>query len=330
VETDERARCLDEEVSMVVGGEWSLSLAGIGAALAVGVAACSSGPMTAAATSTTPPSTRPALLETTPAPSQAPTFSGDRLVSVSNGQLHVRCVGNGTPTVLLIAGFGEGLTRWANIEQATSGSARVCSYDRFGDGTSSAPPAPQTFQTEARDLRQSLRVVDVTGPFVVVGHSLGGTEAVTFASLFRSEVSGLLLIDASPPNWGDAQCSIKSDGIAGAKQWTDACAYFRDPAKNSEGLDGARAYEEAKKIAALGALPLVADTAVNDDYAATGLGAADVAALKAAWLTGQAHWLSLSSDSRLVPIASGHHIYLDHPDLVVRQISQLLRGSTAA
>jgi pimeloyl-ACP methyl ester carboxylesterase len=63
--------------------------------------------------------------------------------------MHIRCVGAGPTTVLLIAGWGDGGTNWGAIEPAIAERARVCSYARFGTGTSDAPSTIQTFTTQA-------------------------------------------------------------------------------------------------------------------------------------------------------------------------------------
>jgi pimeloyl-ACP methyl ester carboxylesterase len=84
----------------------------------------------------------------------------------------------------------------------------VCSYAKFGTGTSDPAPTPQTFATQADDLHELLRVAGEPGPYVVLGHSFGGAEAVTFASRHGEEVVGLLLLDASPTTWPATACSV--------------------------------------------------------------------------------------------------------------------------
>ena len=81
---------------------------------------------------------------------------------------------------------------------ALSGQSRVCSYARFGTGASDPPTTPQTFATSARDLHTLLNEIGEPGPFVVVGHSYGGAQAVTFAATYPDEVEGLVLLDATP------------------------------------------------------------------------------------------------------------------------------------
>src|SRR3712207_8210128 len=60
--------------------------------------------------------------------------------------------------------------------------SRVCAYDRFGTGTSDAPTTPQTFEDQVADLHELLDAVGEPGPYVVVGPSFVGAEAVTFRS----------------------------------------------------------------------------------------------------------------------------------------------------
>jgi pimeloyl-ACP methyl ester carboxylesterase len=100
----------------------------------------------------------------------------DELVAVHGARLHGQCDGAGPTTVVLIAGFNTGSDIWALIEPTASQRTRVCSYDRLGNGTSDAPPAPQTFATEAADLHALLQAAGEPGPYAIVGHSFRGPE----------------------------------------------------------------------------------------------------------------------------------------------------------
>ena len=229
-----------------------LGLALLAAAL-VSAAACGSdsttqtgsGPPTTAPTTSTPSTstTSPAAPTTTvtteapptttitaDAPTTAvttvarPTATIDELVGAEGERVHVRCVGEGDTTVVLIAGFGGDTTGWANVEPAIAARARVCSYDRPGTGTSDPATATATFTTEATDLHDLLRTIGEPGPYVVVGQSFGGAEAVMFASLYADEVSGLALVDASPTTWPAALCSVPDDGTEAAATVLGICA----------------------------------------------------------------------------------------------------------
>jgi pimeloyl-ACP methyl ester carboxylesterase len=253
-----------------------------------------------------------------------PTGLVDELVPVHGARLHVRCEGAGPTTVVLIAGFGGGLDSWAAIAPTMSQTTRVCSYERFGDGTSDAPPAPQTFATEADDLHTLLQSTGEPGPYLIIGHSFGGPEAVTFASVFAADVRGLILIDASPTEWNTAICAVPDDGSDTAHVFIDLCAQQSSPANNNEHLDAPTAFAEVAAINSLGPVPMIVVTADHHSY--PGLAPTEEARLDDVWRAGQAHWASLTTTAQLISVDNtSHNIQLDRPEIVLDKIKELLR-----
>jgi pimeloyl-ACP methyl ester carboxylesterase len=253
-----------------------------------------------------------------------PTNLVDELVPVHGARLHVHCEGAGPTTVVLIAGFNASSGNWAAIEPTVAQTTRVCSYDRFGNGTSDAPPATQTFATEAADLHALLQSAGEPGPYVIVGHSFGGPEAVTFASMFPTEVRGLLLLDASPPAWNTAICAVPDDGSDTAHVFQALCAEQSSPANNGEHLDAPTAFAEVATIKSLSGFPMIVATADHHSY--PGLAASEEARLDDVWNAGQAHWVSLASSAQLISVDhTSHNIQLDRPDVVLDKIHELLQ-----
>jgi pimeloyl-ACP methyl ester carboxylesterase len=275
---------------------------------------------TTTATTTTAPST-------TIAPSTTvarPTGVVDELVQVNGGRLHVQCAGTGSTTVVLIAGFSGSTESWGSIGPTVGETTRVCAYDRFGNGASDAPPAPQTFATQASDLHVLLQAAGEPGPYVVVGHSFGGAEAVTFASMYPTEVRGLLLVDASPPTWNTAICAVPDDGSDTAHVFQALCAQQSKPDNNVEHLDGPSAFAEVAAIDTLHTFPMIVATADHHSYA--GLAASEEARLNDVWNAGQAHWMSLAPTAQLISVSNtSHNIQLDRPDVVLGGIHELLQ-----
>ena len=252
-----------------------------------------------------------------------PTATIDELVGAEGARVHVRCVGEGDTTVVLIAGFGGDTTGWANVEPAIAARARVCSYDRPGTGTSDPATATATFTTEATDLHDLLRTIGEPGPYVVVGQSFGGAEAVMFAALYADEVSGLALVDASPTTWPAALCSVPDDGSEAAATVLGICAGFL-PTGNSERLDVVAAFAEVSNVVSLGSLPMAVITAVDRELP-SGLAASEVARLTEAWNQGQQSWAALSTTAHVVTVDhTGHHIEIDQPAVVIDEITRLL------
>ena len=281
---------------------------------------------TVSPTTIAPRSTQHPTTTTTVSPSTIarPATLVDELVPLHGARLHVHCDGAGPTPVVLIAGFNTGSEIWAAIEPTVAETTRVCSYDRFGNGASDAPPATQTFATEADDLHALLQSAGEPGPYVVVGHSFGGLEAVTFAAMFPTEVHGLLLLDASPPAWNTAICAVPDDGTDTAGVFRALCAEQSSPANNGEHLDAPTAFAEVATINSLSGFPMIVATADHHSY--PGLAASEEARLDDVWNDGQAHWVSLAPSAQLITVDNtGHNIQLDRPDVVLDKIHELLR-----
>lgn len=253
-----------------------------------------------------------------------PTATFDQLVGTDGKQVHIRCVGGGDTTTLLLSGFGGDTTSWVTVEPALATHTRVCSYDRPGTGISDPATSTVTFRTQATDLHALLETVGEPGPYVVVGHSFGGAESVMFASLFADEVDGLVLIDASPTTWPEALCAVPEGGSEAAAILSGVCTDTFPPNGNSEQLDVIAAFAEVGQIGSLGTLPMAVITAMSRELPA-GLAASEADRLAQTWNEGQQDWLKLSPDAHLVSVDhSGHHIHIDQPTVVIDEIIRLI------
>ena len=267
--------------------------------------------------------------EGTTGPVERPTSPVDQLIAVDGGRMHLRCVGSGPTTVLLIAGWGDGGETWGSIEPAVAERARVCSYARFGTGTSDPQTATQTFATRATDLHALMEAAGEPGPYVVVGHSFGGAEAVTFAAQHADEVVGLMLLDASPVTWPETACSVVDDGSEAARNLRQGCTVMHDPTLDPERLDAFAAFREVGAITSLGDLPMTVMSAAERTL--PGLSQDERDRLSAVWDDGVAQWAALSTSSSVVTVQdTGHHIQLDQPDLVIEQLVALLPGHASS
>jgi pimeloyl-ACP methyl ester carboxylesterase len=121
-----------------------------------------------------------------------------QLVDVGGYKLHLHCLGKGSPTVVTENGLGGSSPDWSLIQPAVSQSTRICSYDRAGTGWSEAGPSPRTSRQLAKELHTLLANADVPGPYILVGHSVGGMHVQVYASQYPEEVLGLVLIDPTP------------------------------------------------------------------------------------------------------------------------------------
>ncbi len=119
--------------------------------------------------------------------------------SVGDHDLHLDCRGQGQPTVVLVSGLGEFSGSWARIVDGVAPTTRVCAYDRAGQGWSDDIEHPQDGIAAADDLHALLAAAGEPGPFVLVGHSIGGPYAMTYAASYADEVAGMVLLDSTSP-----------------------------------------------------------------------------------------------------------------------------------
>ncbi|MEO7222533.1 MAG: alpha/beta hydrolase [Devosia sp.] len=119
-----------------------------------------------------------------------------RLVDVGGHELHLDCRGQGTPTVVMDAGLGKSSLDWTLVQPELAHRTRVCTYDRAGMGRSAPGPEPRSPAHLADELRVLLQNGGVTGPYVLVAHSLAGKNARMFAKTYPADVVGMVLVDA--------------------------------------------------------------------------------------------------------------------------------------
>jgi len=122
-----------------------------------------------------------------------------KIVDVGGRNMHIYCVGQGSPRVILESGLGDSYTSWRKVQPQIAKSTRVCSYDRAGLGYSDPSFEPRTSNVIAEQLHALLQAAGVSPPYILVGHSMGGFDVRLFASLYRKEVAGMVLVDASHP-----------------------------------------------------------------------------------------------------------------------------------
>ena len=122
-----------------------------------------------------------------------------KMVDVGGHSLHINCVGEGSPTVILDGGTGEMSANWGLVQREVSDTTRVCAYDRAGMGWSEMGPEPRDATQITGELHALLEGAGIEGPYVMVGHSFGGLYMQSYAARYPEEVAGVGLIESSHP-----------------------------------------------------------------------------------------------------------------------------------
>ncbi len=121
---------------------------------------------------------------------KAPDSKGD-----SAPHLHSREFGTGSPLIILHGLLGSS-QNWQTIGKELSGDFRVFLVDQRNHGRS-FHSAMHTYSLLAKDL---LSFVELKGlnQIALIGHSMGGKVAMTFAHMFPEKVSRLIVVDIAP------------------------------------------------------------------------------------------------------------------------------------
>jgi pimeloyl-ACP methyl ester carboxylesterase len=277
-----------------------------------------------------------------------------RLVEILSGgsslNMHIDCSGQGTPTVVLDSGLGDSFISWQKVQPQIAGFTRVCSYDRAGIGYSDSSPQPRTSQVIAEELHSLLQAAGISPPYVLVGHSMGGYDVRVFAGLYRNEVAGMVLVDASHPDQ-EKRLPIELSDMEGS--WLRQAEFLEfgmpfgiprllglcgeNPAVRAvecnfhtarEGIAEMKAFRESSaQVAAtgsLGDLPMVVLSHDPDKPSADF--PADVAKrTNDAWEKMQEEMAHLSTrGTQEIAKNSGHYIQMDRPDLVIDAVRKVV------
>ncbi|RDI44375.1 2-succinyl-6-hydroxy-2,4-cyclohexadiene-1-carboxylate synthase [Falsibacillus pallidus] len=125
----------------------------------------------------------------------------------------VESVGEGEPLICLHGFTGDGST-WDDLKDQLSGKLRVITIDCLGHGESDIPSDYHRYSIEkcAHDLNRIVEELHLAS-VNILGYSMGGRLALTFAVLFPEKVKRLILESSSP--------GLKSEDERSSRQIAD-------------------------------------------------------------------------------------------------------------
>jgi pimeloyl-ACP methyl ester carboxylesterase len=282
-----------------------------------------------------------------------------QLVDVGGYKLHINCTGEGSPTVILEAGFADYSATWTYVQPEVAKTTRVCSYDRAGYGWSDPSPHPRTATWRMEELHKLLVNADVQGPYVLVGHSLGGMLVRAYAHSYPDEVAGMVLVDSMHEEQYDrlpganrtipdivrqfrtlgvlnstgfmalVPQAIPNQGLPDEilpqyKVVWATTGFFATAAAEMSAMEESTAEVRAMRITSFGSLPLRVISA-GIYYPNPALNDTENRQFQVGWQTLQTELVALSSDSKqVIAEQSGHDIQFDQPNLVIDVIQEMM------
>ncbi len=308
----------------------------------------------------------------TPAPTSNPptstavqAASGAQLVDVGDGRtLYLECHGDGTPTVVLLSGFGNAGDTWQvtdthppAVADGAQPFTRVCLYDRPGTyvttfvqngiripassvdqipgggaarGTAVASATAGGGAPVVAELHRLLTAADIPAPFVLVGHSLGGMFALLYARTYPEQVTGLVLVDAPTPGFFE-WLSPTVRALANAAQSDPGPSAV--PGYVNERYDFETIFAEINAAAPLPRIPVTylskTEADPMPDPLPSGLTPATFTDIGTQRSAAAAAYLSTIPGSRFVLVpGTTHYIQNQRPDVVIDAIRDTLAGTT--
>ncbi len=238
-----------------------------------------------------------------------------------DGAMYLHCTGTATPTVVFDSALGMGADEWVAIAPAIARTARVCLYDRKGVGRSPPPRSkPHSPRAMADELHVLLARAGVGGPYVLVGHSIGGITMRLFAAAHPDQIAGVVLVEAADDP--SVLWALMPNAAVDARR--------AELARSAEGLDFdtfvAAAREMHAESTSLGDKPLVILSRGKPD--APPSASPEVARQwLERWDAQQAELTTLAPGAvRIVAPTSGHMMQKDAPTLITAAVQEVVHA----
>lgn len=124
-------------------------------------------------------------------------------VTANGHALRVRAIGSGSPCVVFEMPGMAPLEGWSPLQAEVAKFTGTFACDHAGYWGSEDGPKPRDARAIASDLHAALKGAGIPPPYVLVGGSFGGPLARVFASMYPSDVGGMLLLDPTQEKFID-------------------------------------------------------------------------------------------------------------------------------
>ena len=127
-------------------------------------------------------------------------------VTVNGHQMNVSITGEGPETIVLLSGAGiaSPILDFKNLSDSLSKKYKVVVVERAGYGFSEDSDRSRDVMEVLSETRQALAQAHVSGPYVIVSHSMASLESLAWQEKYPNEVKALVGLDwALPASYED-------------------------------------------------------------------------------------------------------------------------------
>lgn len=137
-------------------------------------------------------------------------FSQD-FVKIDGNQINYERKGSGSPTIVMVSGYGGPLNSFDSVFNKLSKLTTVVRYSRAGLGKSSYENVNKDFDSMVSELESLIRNFSIDDQIVLIGHSYGGLIIRSYAKRHPEKVCGLLFDDSTFEDYFNRLTPIEKD-----------------------------------------------------------------------------------------------------------------------
>ncbi len=221
--------------------------------------------------------------------------------------------GLGSPTIVFETGMGQTIETWNPILDSLSKHTQVYAYNRQGYGKSNLINSPRDIVEVVRQLKSNLVEQNISSPYILVGHSIGGLYINMFARLYPEDVAGVVFIDSSHPEqfeYFKEEHSLLYDILITSTK------------KSNRKYEYDIVTTALKSFANVPEFPDIPITVLTAGKKSSPL---ESKKLREKWLQFQNDLAGLSAISKqLIVDDSGHYIHRRNPDITISEILRII------
>jgi pimeloyl-ACP methyl ester carboxylesterase len=140
------------------------------------------------------------------------------LVDVGGYRVHLYCIGQGTPTVVIVGGAFS--FDWQLVQPDVAEFTRVCTFDLSGTAWSdpfktTAAKSTPACADRVDEIHRLVARAPIDGPYVLVGFSVGGLWERIYAAKYPENILGMVIVDhafqggGAPPHPASSGSSLR-------------------------------------------------------------------------------------------------------------------------
>jgi pimeloyl-ACP methyl ester carboxylesterase len=276
-----------------------------------------------------------------------------KLVDVGGYRVHLYCTGTGSPAVVIV-GAGYSFD-WGLVQPEVAKFTQVCSYDHSRIAWSDDGPK-DSCSLRVSEVHAALRNTGINGPYVFVGHSLGGLVARLYAGRYPDEVAGMVFVDHAFHSIVMSHLTVPSDAKVLPPSLPPQESLILSPGGTGPVAVGMESDPNFTKLPSrdqelhLWAMSQTRDqTALQNNFEVSQECTAEADAITKGhshplgdkplvdvsrdesrsldYVKLQTYLLSLSQNSKeIIAEKSGHFVIIDRPDVVIDAVSQVVQS----